>query len=263
MSFRATIVAAGLATALSSFGTEPARAQPVGDGAQLARASTEAVQGLARFFEVVVFDAEFRQPRHQEVISRWESPVSIALKGRDAKVYRSMVVRHGRSLSRLTGLKIKVLDPGQDSGNVTVRFVRRHAMDKVGIDRVDPSLKRRLAASGGCFFVSFRDSNGRIHRSDIVVNVERPSQAIDHCLLEELTQSLGLPNDSNLIRPSIFSDKAYPSGSGRINGWWPRCYARSGATRLRPRQSALSRPTTRSPTDNCVAPHIALPDAEG
>ena len=57
--------------------------------------------------------------------------------------------------------------------------------------------------------------------------------------------------------------KAYPSGSGRINGWWPRCYARSGATRLRPRQSALSRPTTRSPTDNCVAPSYCVTGCRG
>ena len=58
-------------------------------------------------------------------------------------------------------------------------------------------------------------------------------------------------------------EKAYPSGSGRINGWWPRCYARSGATRLRPRQSALSRPTTRSPTDNCVAPSYCVTGCRG
>ena len=57
--------------------------------------------------------------------------------------------------------------------------------------------------------------------------------------------------------------KAYPSGSGRINGWWPRCYARSGATRLRPRQSAFSRPTTRSPTDNCVAPSYCVTRCRG
>ena len=64
-------------------------------------------------------------------------------------------------------------------------------------------------------------------------------------------------------RDKPFKRKAYPSGSGRINGWWPRCYAPSGATRLRPRQSALSRPTTRSPTDNCVAPSYCVTGCRG
>ena len=57
--------------------------------------------------------------------------------------------------------------------------------------------------------------------------------------------------------------KAYPSGSGRINGWWPRCHARSGAIRLWPTQSALSRPTPRSPTDNCVAPSYCVTGCRG
>ena len=38
---------------------------------------------------------------------------------------------------------------------------------------------------------------------------------------------------------------------------------RSGATRLWPRQSALSRPTTRSPTDNCVAPSYCVTGCRG
>ena len=62
---------------------------------------------------------------------------------------------------------------------------------------------------------------------------------------------------------AIIPYKAYPSGSGRINGWWPQCYARSGATRLWPRQSALLRPTTRSPTDNCVAPSYCVTGCRG
>ena len=71
------------------------------------------------------------------------------------------------------------------------------------------------------------------------------------------------PHWLGALRQAIFSGKAYPSGSGRINGWWPRCYARSGATRLRPRQSALSRPSTRSPTDNCVAPSYCVTGCRG
>ena len=39
------------------------------------------------------------------------------------------------------------------------------------------------------------------------MNAQRDIAAINYCLLEELTQSLGLPNDSIKMRPSIFSDK--------------------------------------------------------
>ena len=39
------------------------------------------------------------------------------------------------------------------------------------------------------------------------MNAQWDIAAINHCFLEELTQSLGLPNDSIKMRPSIFSDK--------------------------------------------------------
>jgi len=39
------------------------------------------------------------------------------------------------------------------------------------------------------------------------VDVEKDLAILNSCLLEELTQSLGLPNDSNMLRPSIFSDR--------------------------------------------------------
>ena len=44
-----------------------------------------------------------------------------------------------------------------------------------------------------------------------------------------------------------FWERLIPLAPVGSTGHQPRCYARSGATRLRPRQSALSRPTTRSP----------------
>ena len=87
------------------------------------------------------------------------------------------------------------------------------------------------------------------------------------CMLSELDPEypdecgFGLA-DLGFGTPELGS-KAYPSGSGRINGWWPRCYARSGATRLWPRESALSRPTTRSPADNCVTPSYCVTGCRG
>ena len=101
--------------------------------------------------------------------------------------------------------------------------------------------------------------------------------AVDDNLLPYSTVSIGREQVPGAVSPAYTASdftafivplpekifKAYPSGSGRINGWWPRCYARSGATRLRPRQSALSRPTTRSPTDNCVAPSYCVTGCRG
>jgi hypothetical protein len=64
-----------------------------------------------------------------------------------------------------------------------------------------------MAAEGGCFFVAWSDDkSGSLFRTVIVVNSERLLIRINHCLLEEMAQSLGLPNDSNVFSPSIFHD---------------------------------------------------------
>ena len=80
-------------------------------------------------------------------------------------------------------------------------------MAKISIDTVDPQLIQTLAGPRSCYFLSFKKPADQIVRSIIVINEQRSIEAIDHCLLEELVQSMGLPNDTDVMRPSIFSDK--------------------------------------------------------
>ena len=65
----------------------------------------------------------------------------------------------------------------------------------------------KLASHGGCYFLTWKKPASRIIKVVIVVNSERDKFGINHCLLEEIAQSLGLPNDSDLMRPSLFSDR--------------------------------------------------------
>ena len=44
-------------------------------------------------------------------------------------------------------------------------------------------------------------------RGLIVVNNELPADQMDACLLEELTQAFGMPNDSDIVTPSVFNQK--------------------------------------------------------
>jgi hypothetical protein len=73
---------------------------------------------------------------------------------------------------------------------------------------VGRGLLKRLAAQGGCYFLAWPDAKTgtTIVKATIVVNVERRMARKDHCVLEEMTQSLGLPNDANRRWPSIFSN---------------------------------------------------------
>ena len=57
-----------------------------------------------------------------------------------------------------------------------------------------------------CYFLSYHLPDGQIVSARIVVNSDHDEIQIAHCLLEELTQSMGLPNDDGRIIPSIFND---------------------------------------------------------
>lgn len=91
-----------------------------------------------------------------------------------------------------------------EGGNLTIHFLSRKELERFSVDEVTASTLRRLG-SGGCFFLTFQNPPGHIVKGIIAVNIEFQQQYIRHCLLEELTQSLGLPNDSDVMRPSIFS----------------------------------------------------------
>ena len=70
---------------------------------------------------------------------------------------------------------------------------------------VDPGILKKLAEPGVCFFLTRAIRTGGMFRSLIVVNRELPPEAMDACLLEEMTQAFGLPNDSDIVSPSVFN----------------------------------------------------------
>lgn len=46
-----------------------------------------------------------------------------------------------------------------------------------------------------------------IAQAIVLVSTDEPYDDNGACLLEEMTQALGLPNDSELVRPSIFNER--------------------------------------------------------
>lgn len=175
------------------------------------------VDSLVRYFDVIVFGAEYEKKLAQKVIAKWDGPIRIAFQGRVRPDYRRFVASHLKTLAALTGLTFRVLKPGQKGQNMDIVFVPRARMGK--IPGLDPGLIAKLAAPGGCYFLSWKKPESRIVKAVIVINVERDKFDINHCLLEEISQSLGLPNDSDLMRPSLFSDRdqlTEPSRTDRI-----------------------------------------------
>jgi hypothetical protein len=175
------------------------------------------VDQLITFFETVVFGAELDASMANKVVARWNGPLLIEVKGRATQAHADMLEEQLGVVRRLTGLPVAVAKTAGKPANLTYVFVPRVQMAKLKVPGVDPDMIRRLAAPGGCYFLAFKKPASAIIRGVIVVNIDRTGAGIHHCLLEETLQTVGLPNDTSLLRPSLFSDLDQLAAPSRVD----------------------------------------------
>ena len=140
------------------------------------------VEDIVRLFETVVFGSELDPKLASKAIAKWQSPVRLAIQGKPGDRHIEFLGRHAATLSNLTGLSIELAKPGE-AANITVAFVPRKQMSKIQIGGVDQSLIDRLAAPGGCYFISWQKPVGTIIGAAIVVNTDRDNTMVNHCTL--------------------------------------------------------------------------------
>ena len=161
------------------------------------------------YFDIVAFGSEFNAITSVRQVRKWSGPIRMKILGKGAANYRSAIQRHATTLADLTGLTFTEIKPDVRGETLIIWFAPAAEMFAVGsrIEKNAAVLRRIVDQSaGGCYFLSYSFDDGRIAYGAIVVNSERTAAATRHCLLEEMTQSLGLPNDSPRISPSIFND---------------------------------------------------------
>ncbi len=194
---RALLLAAGLAAAMAV----QAAAQSMPD------VRVPPVEDLVRYFDTIVFGSEFGPAHASAVVAKWsETTLTVSLEQRATNEHLAFVSAHLATLGRLTGKTFSGTKT-PESAAIRVLFLRRNEMSAVGGPNIDQKAVREAAAAGGCYFMSWKKPESRIVKAIVVVNVERDPALVNSCLLEELTQLLGLPNDSDTMRPSIFSDR--------------------------------------------------------
>lgn len=149
-------------------------------------------------------------------LSRWESPVRYAVLGAAATdADRRALRQYAARLAALTGLDIAEAGPEQDA-NLTMLFLgaeeRGLFLDQLrdgGMTAAMP-LAARWARDPDypCVAqVGFADAgSGRIVRGMILIKGELEGVLRHACIQEETAQSLGLFNDDDRARPSIFND---------------------------------------------------------
>ncbi len=146
--------------------------------------------------------------------SRWKRPLKIFIKSDlgSAKLQHTMYSVHAGHLQSITGHPISFVE-SEAQANVIIIFTSAAKMKSSirkysKIRNLDEILKTAL-----CLANYQINSKQEIIRGLIVIPVDKTRQGghLVECIVEELTQLMGLPNDSELVYPSIFNDRSIDS----------------------------------------------------
>jgi hypothetical protein len=168
----------------------------------------EEAERLTRFFDIVVFGSEIPGVAPAERVRKWTAPIRYKIAGTAVAEWRPVIQRHTATLTGLTGIAYREIGPKEAGENLVVMLVPRDKMYDAGALVEKDAAKLRAVLNGtrgGCYFLSYSKED-RIVYAAVVANVEGPKQMLEHCLLEEMTQMMGLPNDDDRVSPSMFND---------------------------------------------------------
>jgi hypothetical protein len=169
------------------------------------------LETLLRDFEIVAFGAEYQQ-KVDGRLHKWTQQVRVYIDTRagDPVLYRRLTASHLDLLEELTGLQIGLVEE-PDTANVVIVF-DRNADLIASATRYAPNLDQDKVMLGDalCFGQYSHNSTGAIVRGVIGIPSDRATSAgkLPACIVEEITQVLGLPNDSDEVNPSIFNDRS-------------------------------------------------------
>lgn len=177
------------------------------------------------FMRIALFDEYRRSPggfvreETESNLRRWVEPVRIGIRfgasvspDRQA-TDRARIASFAARLTEITGHPISVDDRAP---NFFIHVVSEDEREALG-----PAIRATLPGLGAaevagitamprttyCLVYALADSStGSYTRAFAVIRSEHPDLLRLSCLHEELTQGLGLPNDSPRARPSIFND---------------------------------------------------------
>ncbi|MBL9049165.1 MAG: DUF2927 domain-containing protein [Tabrizicola sp.] len=152
-------------------------------------------------------------------LRRWETPVRIALQfgpsvpaDRQA-TDRARIASFVARLARVTGHPIALDDRNPNFFIQVVSEDEREALGPMihailpGLSPGDVAGVTQMPRSTYCLVYALSEgTTGAYSRAFAVIRSEHPDLLRLSCLHEELTQGLGLPNDSPRARPSIFND---------------------------------------------------------
>lgn len=158
-------------------------------------------------FEDVAFGNE--HGNRLDVIRKWTESPGLALFKRpdyDIDPYMEPLGRHLQAIGALTGISVHFAEVPAEA-TLRLGFYPRADFVNMPGSRKDPEFVRWVSTSA-CLALAVADpsNRGSIAAGAIAIGTDIPESQREHCILEELVQVFGLPNDACHYRPSLFCE---------------------------------------------------------
>ncbi len=158
------------------------------------------------FFEVALKN-EF-DPNHQQLV-RWQTPIHYSvqfLKMPPNPLINSLISAQLNHLQEITKHTIRA---SQSNANLNIIFTQGNYY-ATAIKRFTQSPIKNLAQESNCMGSFQVNRRSEITRATVIIPVDRVmgEGLLVACIVEETTQIMGLPNDSDWVFPSIANDKS-------------------------------------------------------
>ncbi len=151
---------------------------------------------LVRQFQAIAFSNEYGGEQRFGRLVRWAQPIRVGVTGVNAAAFMPEVNRHLAALRRLVGVPIEVVSDWQVWARPNLEVVFTGGPINPAAACRTEFLDTNFAATGYT-----------ITRVKVVIPAANPALR-RHCIVEELTQAMGLGDDSQLIADSIFDDNS-------------------------------------------------------
>ncbi|MDF1587646.1 MAG: DUF2927 domain-containing protein [Gammaproteobacteria bacterium] len=147
-------------------------------------------------------------------IRKWSKPIYYQIIHRtgDQALHEKLTKTHIEHLANITGL---VILPASLEHHVNLKIIfssEQYLQQELQNDFLLNNKQeiKQLAHHGVCLGNFTIDAKSNITKAIVIIPVDRARAhaKLLSCIVEELTQVLGLPNDSDKVFPSIFNDKS-------------------------------------------------------
>jgi hypothetical protein len=169
------------------------------------------IERIVRDFDLIVFHNEYREGPTRR-LNKWVVPIRVHLDTRagNAALHRRLAAQHVATLAAISGHDIRLVE-NKSSANVLAVFERAAKLGALAEELFkDADVVKPILQQSVCLGRYYTNARHEIVKAVVIIPPDRAASKgkLPACVVEEITQVLGLPNDSNEVYPSIFNDRS-------------------------------------------------------